>query len=534
MNTSKRQLGRFPTLLLAITFQLADASCYNIHQPNYESRFACEHSAAGTYSKAAVAADNGVCSDIGADILKRGGNAVDAAIASAFCIGVMDSHSSGIGGGHFTTIYLRKTQQCIAINARETAPAASTPDMFAKDLMSSQYGGKSIGVPGELYGLWLAYRKFGGKVAWRDLVMPTVELCRNGFVVSGALAKALDEVKRYIDSSNSLDVFFNQKTKKIYQAGEILKRPVLGRTLELIANAKDPVQLFYNSGIITAEDFRNYKAKVEATLQMPLGDGLVVCGPYPPSSAVLVMQILNTLQGYEMTPEDLHFNASMVYHIMAEATKFAYSKRAILSDTSFSSTSALIARRIISSKFGRKLRGKITDRSHEPNYYGSFYSRSSSRGTTHISLLDSDGNAVSLTLGSKVRSTKTGIIFNSNMDDFSTPNLTNYFGFLPSPANYIRPGKRPMSSASPLVVYNATDGEVRLVIGSAGGSTIISTVAQVAFMTLQLNQPLELAADRARIHTQVFPAGLQHDPDFSKVRRSFNRLYHSCCKKFFK
>ncbi|KRX99870.1 Gamma-glutamyltranspeptidase 1 [Trichinella pseudospiralis] len=192
------------------------------------------------FQKGAVAADNGICSEIGRDVLIKGGNAVDAAIATTICIGVFDAHSSGIGGGHFSTIYIKKDRRCFTVNARQTAPKAANESMFVGDAESSLFGSRSIAVPGE-------YKQFGGKLPWRDLLMPTANICRYGILISDALAMKLQENENYLFSPDShLKIFINPETNRAYKAGEVMRRPELADALEQLANAADPVQLFYN------------------------------------------------------------------------------------------------------------------------------------------------------------------------------------------------------------------------------------------------------------------------------------------------
>ncbi|TKR94552.1 hypothetical protein L596_008820 [Steinernema carpocapsae] len=204
----------------------------------------------GKYSKAAVAADNGMCSDIGRDILLKGGNAVDAAIAALFCIGVMDSHSAGIGGGHFMTIYNATTKKCHVVDARETAPLAATENMFQNKWNLSQTGWLAIGVPGEIHGYWTEYTRFGGNVPWKTIVQPTIDLLAEGFPTSEALAKALKQKEEWILHEPTMKDFINPKTGKVYTHGQQIRtRKVFLKFLKNLAEAKDPAQMFYNSSL---------------------------------------------------------------------------------------------------------------------------------------------------------------------------------------------------------------------------------------------------------------------------------------------
>ncbi|KRY38654.1 Gamma-glutamyltranspeptidase 1 [Trichinella spiralis] len=480
------------------------------------------------FQKGAVAADNGICSEIGRDVLIKGGNAIDAAIATTICIGVFDAHSSGIGGGHFSTIYIKKDRRCFTVNARQTAPEAANESMFVGDAEGSLFGSRSIAVPGEVYGLWLQYKQFGGKLPWRDLLMPTANICRYGILISDALAVKLQENENYILSPDShLKIFINPETNGAYKAGEVMRRPELADALEQLANAADPVQLFYNGtmakdmveefkqmgGIITEEDMRNYRAKLSQPLQISIGENLIACGPPPPSSAVIPMAIMNIMDGFNVSPRDAESSESeaLVLHRFLEAMKFSYAAHSQFGDADFVPEVLSLAKRILTKQYAQDVRKKITNRSHESSYYGELYTSRPNHGTAHISVLDAEGNAVSLTttintyFGSKVRSTKYDIIWNNDMDDFSTPGLTNFFEYPPLPNNFIKAGKRPLSSMSPLIFYDQTNGNVKLVVGAAGGSRIISTTAWVAFRSIFLNETIKEAVDRPRLHHQLSP-----------------------------
>ncbi|WKX90040.1 hypothetical protein Q1695_009126 [Nippostrongylus brasiliensis] len=216
----------------------------------------------GKYSRAAVAADNEICSEIGRNALLRGGNAVDAAIAALFCIGVMDTHSAGLGGGHFMVIYNATTQECTVIDAREIAPNASTEDMYEGRWNESRIGWRAVAVPGELHGLWTEYEKFGSKkLSWNSLVQPTIELLDEGFPTSHALAKALAYQAEYIAGEPTMKEFLNPKTGKVYRSGEQIKtRTSLLRTLRHLANSSDPLHEFYKGDMASemAREFQRF------------------------------------------------------------------------------------------------------------------------------------------------------------------------------------------------------------------------------------------------------------------------------------
>ncbi|VDP12804.1 unnamed protein product [Soboliphyme baturini] len=512
---------------------------------NYDSRFVCNHPQAEIFQEAAVTSSNGICSDIGRDLLKLGGNAVDAAIGVAICLGAASPELSGLGGGHFTTIYMRlqdiliitvirrgnfrKQNRCSIINAREMAPLGSTENMFYEDPEASQYGNcaKSIAVPGELHGLWVAFTRFrSGKLAWNQLLEPTIKLCFEGFPKAQGLP-------------DSMHMFYNVAKQRPYNAGEIVKCPQLGKALKALANAKNPVSLFYNSaltssmvseikregGILSVQDFRQYAAKLEPALDMQLDNGLRACAPYPPASGALVLGSLNILQGLSDGKAEKLVD---LYHRFVEATKFAFGERSSFADPCYEPSAKVAAERMIQPIYGEATRKLITSGTHPAEYYGNANVSSKVGGTAHISVVDAEGNAVSLTptintyYGSKLASQETGIVWNSHMDDFSTSDKPNAYGFVSTKINAIQRCKRPLSSCAPTIVYDQEHGHVELATGAAGGSRIISTLVLMIQRVLQLNETLQDVGDSARLHTQLHPNEIVFEEGLEAVNHQFH------------
>uniref|UniRef100_A0A0N5AJW6 Gamma-glutamyltranspeptidase 1 n=1 Tax=Syphacia muris TaxID=451379 RepID=A0A0N5AJW6_9BILA len=493
----------------------------------------------GQFKKAAIATDHGLCSEIGRNILFAGGNAIDATIASLICIGVVNPQNSGLGGGFLMTVYNRTTGKCITLNARESAPASSSTLMFAENASEATVGYKSIAIPTELHGLWTAFRKFSsGKVSWKQLIQPSIDLAIKGFPVSSNLALILKRKERQIMDEKSLRaVFVNPNTGKVYEEGDRLTRYSLGQTLQMIANASDPNYLFYkgeiakiivsemkeNGGIITAKDLYSYNTIIETSpIQVPLpSTNLIMCGPPPPSSFAVTQLIVSILAEFYMNGQPVDLNDPLVYHRLIEAEKFGYAHRSQLGDLPFVKEAQLLINNMTTSSYAKWIKSLIKDVAQPIQYYmkDAQYQKPD-HGTSHVSVIDEDGNAVSTTdtinlrLGSLRVSPILGIVWNNEMDDFSTPGLTNAFNIAPSEANFIRPNKRPMSSMSPTIIYDKTNGKVRMSIGASGGSFIISATAQGIIRSLIFNQTIKESVDTPRLHNQFLPHVTQYEETF--------------------
>lgn len=540
----RRKRGRICILLVTVLlmFSALIVGLYFVGQATKTDASDTAH----RYKHAAVASDVAQCSTIGRTILKAGGNAVDSAIATLLCMGVADTQSMGIGGGFFMTIYNRTSGIAVAVDARETAPSLANETMFEGNPNSSHEGPLSIAVPGEVRGYWETHKLYG-RLPWKDLFLPTIEMTESGFKVPKSLADAFNASSVSIFNEPSLhQAYVNPATGKVYREGELLKLPQLAATLRAIADEGEAA--YYNGSltasiladlkdigsIITREDLLFYKPLITKATEITLDNGVRVFSPPPPSSGVLLSFMLNVLDGYNFTGADMSTTEGAIrtLHRVIETFKFAYAKRTDLADENFANITDLVAN-LTSRAYADSIRAQITDNStHNVSYYGpTFYDRFTT-GTAHLSIIDAEGNAVSVTstinarFGSKQRGKRTGILFNDEMDDFSSPNITNIFGIPPSPANFIQPGKRPLSSMCP-AVFVSPSGDVRLVVGAAGGSRITTATAFVAASELWLGDSMDTAVSSLRLHHQLLPDYIEYEVGFDqKVVSGLEKLGH--------
>jgi gamma-glutamyltranspeptidase / glutathione hydrolase len=482
-----------------------------------------------------VVAQEKISARIGADILKQGGNAVDAAVATGFAMAVTYPRAGNIGGGGFMVIHLRERGDDIAIDYRETAPAATTPEIFLgpdgkPDNAKSRDSALSIGVPGTVAGLALALDKYGsGKFTLAQLLQPAIALARNGFVLTDDMADTLPGIYRRLARwPASLKIFARPDGTSLRQ-DDMLIQTDLAATLTAIAEQgprgfyqgpvaeKLTLAVREAGGIMTADDLKSYQAVIRTPVRGTYRDYDIVSMPLPSSGGTVLLESLNILEGFPIGQMKQGSAASL--HLLIEAMKRAYADRArYLGDPAFVNApiSALIAK-----DYAAKQRAGIDpDRATPAADVLSIKPPREGSNTTHFSVVDGFGNAVSNTYtlnfpyGVGMVAEGTGVMLNNELDDFTAAvGASNAFGLVGYEANLPGPGKRPLSSMSPTIVMK--DGKPILVTGSPGGSRIISTVLQVIVDVLDYRMDIAAAVAAPRLHHQWLP-------DEVRIERGFN------------
>ncbi len=465
-----------------------------------------------------VVASEPLAAGAGLEILKAGGNAIDAAVAVGFALAVTYPQAGNIGGGGFMLICLADGES-IVIDYREEAPQAATRGMYldAEGKLipdASTLGARAAAVPGTVAGLALAHKKYG-KLRWRQVLQPAIRLASRGFPVSYELSESLNAEREKLSKfPETRRVFL--RDGRAYEPGAIFRQKELARTLKRIA--KNGPKAFYvgavskaivatmrkHGGLITLDDLKRYEAKLRPPLSSAFRGYEVLTVPPPSSGGVGLIEMLNVLEPLELG----HPNSFDSIHLIAEVMRRAYADRAAyLGDADFT---PIPVRGLTSRAYAAKLREEILSAKAEAPVTAGAPKKFESEETTHFSVVDADGNAVANTYtlngsyGSFVTVEGAGFLLNNEMDDFTTKSgEPNMYGLLQSEANAIAPGKRPLSSMTPTIVLR--DGKIRLVMGSPGGGTIINTVLQVLFNVLVFNMDIRQAVTAPRFHHQWMP-----------------------------
>ncbi len=473
-----------------------------------------------------VASQSEIASRIGADVLRDGGSAVDATVATAFALAVTFPFAGNIGGGGF--LLLRPAAGApAAYDFRETAPAKSSPAMFMKDgKYDTQVHHNShiaVGVPGTVAGLHLAWKEHG-KLPWARPVRPAVALARDGIVVSDGLARSLSGV---LDNMKPYPASIAQFSKNgtPYEAGDLFKQPQLARTLDLIAT-RGPAGFYEgevalaierdmaaNGGIMTRDDLKAYRAIKRTPVAGRYRGYEILSMPPPSSGGVAIIEMLNILEGYDL-PKMGAGSASAIHH-MAESMRRAFADRAQhLGDPDFNP--AMPIARLLSTEHAAAHRATIDPARASKSSPESFTWRGEGTETTHVSVVDAARNAVSMTYtleagyGSKITVPGAGFLLNNEMGDFNAaPGLTTVDGLIGTVPNLAAPGKRMLSSMAPTIV--AKDGQVFMVTGSPGGRTIINTVLETIVNVVDFGMNAQEAADAPRFHHQWLPDRIQYE-----------------------
>lgn len=480
-----------------------------------------------------VVAQEKIAAQIGRDILARGGNAVDAAVATGFAMAVTYPRAGNIGGGGFMVIHLSSGED-IAIDYRESAPAAATRDMFLgddgkPDTKKSRDQALGIGVPGTVAGLALALEKYGsGKFKLADLIAPAIPLARDGFVIADDTGDTLPDWHRRLAKWPSSRKIFSRADGTSLQPGDRLVQNDLAATLEAIAARG--VSGFYEGpvaeklaagiqaagGIITYEDLKAYQPVIRAPVRGTYRGFDIVSMPLPSSGGTVLIETLNILEGYKL--REMGAGSVDALHVSIEAMKRAYADRArYLGDPAFINAPTF---QLIGKDYAAKQRATIDLAKATPWSEATATAPREGSNTTHYSVVDSAGNAVSNTYtlnfsyGVGLVADGTGVLLNNELDDFTAaPGASNAYGLVGFEANLPGPGKRPLSSMSPTIVLK--DGRPVLVTGSPGGSRIISAVLQVLLNTIDFDMNIAAAVSAPRLHHQWLPDEVRVERGFS-------------------
>ncbi|WP_249128025.1 gamma-glutamyltransferase [Bradyrhizobium lablabi] len=496
---------------------------------------ASAHSVRGTSAEnGMVVAQERLATQIGADVLRQGGNAVDAAVAVGFAMAVSYPRAGNIGGGGFMVIHSAERGQDVAIDFRETAPAATKQDIFLgpdgkPDPAKSRDSALGIGVPGTVAGLALALEKFGsGNFTLAQIIKPAIDLARDGFVVTDDTADTLSFMyQRMARWPNSAKSFSRPDGTPLHE-GDRLIQSDLAATLTAVAEQgprgfyEGPVAeklakaVRDSGGIMTADDLKSYQAVIRAPVRGSYRGYDIVAMPLPSSGGTVLVEILNILEGFALA--DMKQNSAASLHVMIEAMKRAYADRArYLGDPAFINAPTNI---LLSKDYAAKQRATI-DLARATPWADAAPKAPAREGsnTTHYSVVDARGNAVSTTYtlnfpyGVGLVAEGTGVLLNNELDDFTAaPGASNAFGLVGFEANLPGPGKRPLSSMSPTIVLK--DGKPVLVTGSPGGSRIISAVTQVIVNALDYRMDIAAAVAAPRMHHQWLPEDVRFERGF--------------------
>lgn len=481
-----------------------------------------------------VASQSRLASEVGVNVMKRGGNAVDAAVAVAMAMAVTYPEAGNLGGGGFMLIRLRDGRTT-AIDYREMAPAAAARNMYLdrngnplKGENSSTVGYRAPGVPGTVAGLELALKKYGsGKFNWAQLVEPARQFAADGFPLTYLVARSMRNAKDLLERNDeSRRLFLNNGN--LYNEGDIFRQPELAATLARLQ--KLGPREFYegqtarliaadmqrHQGLMTLGDLRNYAPKERVPLRGTYRGYEIITMPPPSSGGIVLLEMLNILEGYDL--RRMGWSSSAQFHVVAEAMRRAFADRSeYMGDPDFVSVPVA---GLIDKAYATRLRGTINPEhaSASADVRPGLPAGAEPTETTHFTVVDSEGNAASNTYtlndlyGSGVTAKGTGVVLNDEMDDFAAkPGSPNLFGLVQGERNAIQPRKRPLSSMTPTFVLRQ-DGSLWFATGARGGPRIISAVLQIILNVVDHDMNIQQAIDTPRIHQQWLPDEVVYEP----------------------
>lgn len=495
-----------------------------------------------------VVSDNALAAKAGMEILKGGGNAVDAAVATAFALAVVDQSASGLGGGGFMVIYQAKEKKAHALDFRETAPAAANREQYLKGGKPvaglSLTGALAVAVPGEVAGLVEALKRFG-TMPLGAVMAPAIRYAVEGFSpqvrLRFALERQLSNLRKNPDLARVL-----LANDELPGEGHAIRQRELGESLKAIA-VEGP-KVFYEGwigqaiaerikkegGTLTLDDLKSYKPVWREPLIGRYRKWTVVAMPPPSSGGIALVETLNILEGYKLG--SMPHNSAAYLHLVVESLKHAFADRAqYLGDPDFVQAPT---EKLVSKEYARFARGRISPaKTYPPKYYGYASYQAEKGGTTHLGVVDKSGNAVSSSLtintqfGSKILVAETGIVLNNEMDDFAIhPGAPNVFGLVGADANSLQPKKRPLSSMTPTVILEGD--KPALVVGASGGPRIISATLQTVLNVLDFRMPLKKAMESPRVHHQWLPDEIAVESKIPQsARKSLEKLGHKVQEK---
>jgi len=525
--------------IILITFLIVISGCNDASQVKKQEGLYQVSSSATT--SAAIAISDNYGAQVAEDILNQGGNAVDAAVATGFALAVTFIDAGNIGGGGFMTI--KMDNEIAFLDYREKAPLTAHKDMYL-DVEGNVIdditliGGQAAGVPGTVAGFWEAHKRFG-KLPWKDIVQPAIDLAANGFMPAPILVKSIHSMEQRFDGKTNFNEYFEH-----ISSTEVFKQPELAQTLGRIAEfgaddfyrghtaALIVEQMKQSNGLISAEDLDQYSAIWREPVRANWRGYEVVSAPPPSSGGFAIVQLLKMKDYLAEHFTNVEHNSAQYIHLIAEMEKRVFADRAeYLGDPDFFD---IDIKALIDDVYIRKRAAEVNTKTIST--LKSINPGLESPNTTHYSIVDQWGNAVSNTYtinwdyGSGVVVGGAGFLLNNEMDDFSAkPGVPNIFGVVGNVANEIQPGKRMLSSMSPTIVLK--DGEVEMVVGTPGGSTIFTTVFQVIINILDFNMtPLE-AIGATRFHHQLVPADLITYSGFSIDRPLSDQVIEDLAKK---